>query len=68
MATLKRLCHECRGSGITPGGQDPAPEGSCVICNGTGYEKVGTLDTPDLADKLNDIKEKVDEIMDKLKE
>lgn len=75
MSKLGRTCTQCQGRTWEPtGDNDPTPV-PCGACDSTGYEKIGEVDTSDLEDNLNnalvklvDIKEKVDEIMDKLNE
>jgi hypothetical protein len=43
-------------------------ENPCKWCNGESKFLIGTLKVDDLIDKLNDVKEKCDEIMEKLNE
>jgi len=72
-------CRRCQGSGSAEfadpdgaGPLEPVTESPCTECGGTGFTSdVQVVDTNvfnDIIDKQNDIKEKVDEIMDKLNE
>ena len=77
MATndIKERCSRCKGTGIDADIFDaqgnPVPE-SCTICNGDGWiTQAKTESDPalaDILDKVNDNKEKLDEIWNKLNE
>lgn len=67
---IKAVCQNCGGDGLIH--DQNSPEGfpseiPCADCNGTG-EIESNLKLDDLWDKILDIKEKCDEIMDKLNE
>jgi len=71
------ICRACGGDGVrtSTGSQDGTPVSTSTACNacaGTGKFLNATLEfdpgNDDLMDKLNDIKEKVDEIIEMLNE
>lgn len=63
---IKQTCARCKGTGeIDPYGEPP-DQTECPDCGGDGLIDWGS--SPDLRDKLDDIKQKCDEIMLKLNE
>jgi DnaJ-class molecular chaperone len=67
MPTITRTCVECGGTGAVPYAPPPPAQPvplTCPTCDGLGYLTFGQMDD----EILNDIKEKVDEIMEKLNE
>ena len=73
------LCNRCHGTGVytmeDPDLENPEIEGytedPCKNCGGSGYFESGKIKNNlfvDMDDKINDIKNKVDDIMEKLNE
>ena len=74
MKSLTETCSGCGGTGTNPGrsyppgGGDPNPiETTCQMCAGEGRVPHSEL-SDDLIDFLNDLKNKVDDIYEKVNE
>jgi len=62
---ITRTCLSCAGTGTRTVSWTEQGEGvndTCTICNGTGVVDVYSIDLSDITNKLDDIKEVVDEI------
>lgn len=64
--SIQQECTRCEGTGIIDPYGDPPIETECLDCGGIGFIEWGKQ--PDIMNKLNDIKEKCDDIMNKLNE
>jgi len=68
---ISQVCDRCGGDGIeeTSVADPPAPPTTrtCEACDGVGFTIHGQLDD-DLIDFLNDLKDKVDDIFEKVNE
>lgn len=68
---IKIKCGRCGGAGTDDNRRDIngsiIPE-SCTSCSGTGYSTSGIIDVTDIIDLLNDIKDKTDDIFEKVSE
>lgn len=65
MANIVKLCQDCNGSGYrsdTEGTQTQL----CNICQGSGYLVEFQVDLSDLADKLDDVLDKLADIKELL--
>lgn len=64
MADIKERCSKCDGTGVYPFNTEAS--GTCDQCEGTGLFVSKVVDTTDIEDKLNDIFNKCDDILEKL--
>jgi DnaJ-class molecular chaperone len=59
-------CERCKGTGrFTP---PEEPEEECRYCKGEGYDEGYYIDMGDVVDTINDIKNKCDDIYEKVNE
>jgi len=63
---IQSKCMSCSGTGKT-NTHDGNPTGDCVSCSGSGMLVSGYLSS-DLVDLIQDIKDKVDDIFEKVNE
>ena len=59
---VKGRCASCSGTGVANPVEGGGSPGTCSKCSGTGLLEVAKIDIGDIMDKLNDIKEVVDEL------
>lgn len=67
---IKIKCGRCNGTGIN---DNQIVDGivvseSCTSCSGTGYFGSGLIDATEITDLLNDIKDKCNDIFEKVSE
>lgn len=64
MSSRSTICTNCEGTGNkSRSDSDPSPV-DCSHCEGTGLHYDGVVHDSDIQGKLDDLKEKVDEIFD----
>ena len=63
----RRDCSTCHGTGALAD-QLGVNLGQCHICGGAGYNVIGSIDSTDIEDKLDDILNKCNDIFEKLNE
>lgn len=61
---IQQVCSKCRGTGQSPSGLG---EGNCVNCGGTGRKDRGEIKSPTktLDERLTDLEDKINDVMDK---